>query len=150
MTGRAGEGTEDSMSGGFFLLLNGLNGTLQLDPNQRQPFHDGHHRVSSSDPLPLSETFSGIKSSTVRCPLLLHRVAEGGGDSDIASPPKIQTVPLPKTVTLVHFLHHRFVVGQHHCTKLTKIIQVGNQSSKSRIQGGDAGREVRLGGKESL
>src|SRR5216684_7997009 len=61
----------------------------------------------------------------------------------------IQTDPLPKTVTLVHFLHHRFVVGQHHCLKFTKIIKVGNQSSKGRIQGGDAGREVRLAGKES-
>jgi hypothetical protein len=30
----------------------------------------------------------------------------------------------------VHFLRHRFVVGQHHYTKLDKIIQVGNQGSK--------------------
>src|SRR5712691_731333 len=66
---------------------------FNLTRTKGKPFHDGHHRVSSSDPLPLSETFSGLESSRLRCPLLLHRVAEGGEDSDIASPPKIQTEP---------------------------------------------------------
>ena len=60
---------------------------------------------------------------------------------------------LPRPVTpssLMHFLHHRFVVGQHHCPKFTEIIEVGSQSSKGRVQGGDTGGEVRLARKESF
>jgi len=67
-----------------------------LSRTKGKPFHGGAPPGRFIRPATLLRNVQRHRFiHTLSYPLLLHRVAEGGGVSDIAPPPKIQSDPLP-------------------------------------------------------